>query len=52
MDVGALAGSMALSDTASAVTMGVMKDAQNLQQDLVARLFGSLGIGNAVDTYA
>ena len=52
MDVGALAGSMALSNAASAVTMNVMKDAQNLEQDLVARLFGLMGIGNAVDAYA
>lgn len=29
-----------------------MKDAQNLQMDLVNRLFGSLGLGNSVNTYA
>lgn len=52
MDVGALAGNMALSNTASAVTASVMKDAQNLERDLVARLFGSMGIGNGVDAYA
>jgi hypothetical protein len=43
---------MALSNTASAVTMGVMKDAENLQEDLVSRLFGSLGIGTGIDTLA
>lgn len=52
MDVGALATNMALSNTASSVTVGVMKDAENLQEDLVARLFGSLGIGNGFDAYA
>ncbi len=52
MDVGAIAGSMALSSTASQVTLGVMKDAQNLEKDLAARLFGSVGIGNGVDAYA
>lgn len=43
---------MALSNAASGVTIGVMSDVQNLQQDLVARLFGSLGIGTGIDTYA
>jgi hypothetical protein len=52
MDVGALSTSMAMSNAASSVTIGVMRDAQNLEQDLVARLFGSMGVGNAVDTYA
>jgi hypothetical protein len=52
MDVGAIATSMALSNTASSVTIGVMRDAENLQEDLVARLFGSMGIGNSVDAYA
>jgi hypothetical protein len=52
MDVAALATSMALSNTATSVTIGVMKDAENLQEDLVARLFGSMGIGNGIDAYA
>jgi hypothetical protein len=52
MNVDALASSMALSSAASQVTVGVMKDLQNLQSDLVARLFGSMGIGNSVDAYA
>lgn len=52
MGVDAIAGSMALTSTASQVTIGVMKDAQNLEKDLVSRLFGSMGIGNGVDTYA
>jgi hypothetical protein len=52
MDVGAISTSMALSNTASSVTIGVMRDAENLQEDLVARLFGSMGIGNSVDAYA
>ena len=52
MDIAALSGSMALSSTANSVTMSVMKDAQNLQQDLVNRLFGSIGLGNGVNTYA
>jgi hypothetical protein len=52
MDVAALAGTMALSATANSVTVGVMRDLQGLQEDLVSRLFGSMGIGNGVDTYA
>ncbi|HKU66457.1 MAG TPA: hypothetical protein VJP85_01660 [Candidatus Baltobacteraceae bacterium] len=52
MNLDAIASSMALSNAASSVTIGVMKDAQNLQQDLISRLFGSLGIGNGVDAYA
>lgn len=52
MNVSDIAGSLALSSTASSVTIGVMRDAQNLQQDLVNRLFGSIGIGNGVNTYA
>ncbi len=52
MDVGALASSMMLSNTASAITTGVMKDAQNLEKDLVSRLFGSIGLGTGVDAYA
>jgi hypothetical protein len=52
MDVNSIAGSMALSSVASQVTVGVMKDIQSLQGDLVARLFGSIGIGNGVDAYA
>jgi hypothetical protein len=52
MDIGNIATSMALSNTASSVTLGVMKDAQNLETDLVARLFGSLGIGTNVNALA
>jgi hypothetical protein len=52
MDVGQIATGMALSNTASTVTMSVMKDAQNLEQDLVARLFGSIGLGNGVNALA
>jgi hypothetical protein len=52
MNVGDIAGSMALSSVADQVSMGVMKDIQNLQADLVSRLFGSIGIGNGVDAYA
>jgi hypothetical protein len=52
MDVSSIATSMALSNTASSVTLGVMKDAQNLEADLVARLFGSLGVGSNFDAYA
>ena len=52
MDVGAIATSMALSNVASGVTLGVMSDVQNLQQDLVSRLFGSIGLGNGVDALA
>ena len=52
MNVADIAGSLALSSTASSVTMGVMKDTQNLEQDLVNRLFGSIGIGNGVNAYA
>lgn len=52
MDIAALSTSLALSNTASSVTMGVMKDAENLQEDLVSRLFGSLGIGTGIDASA
>jgi hypothetical protein len=52
MGVGALASSMALSSVASQVSTGVMKDIQNLQADLVSRLFSSIGLGNGIDTYA
>lgn len=51
-DVGAIASSMALSRAGSSISIGVLKDAENLQEDLVARLFGSMGIGNSVDAYA
>lgn len=52
MDVGAIAGNMALSAVGGQVSVGVMKSVQNLEQDLVSRLFGSLGVGNNVDTHA
>jgi hypothetical protein len=52
MDVGQIATGMALSNTASSVTLGVMKDTQNLEADLVSRLFGSLGIGTNVNALA
>jgi len=52
MDIGALSTSLALSNTAGSVTIGVMKDTQNLQEDLVSRLFGSLGIGTGIDAFA
>jgi hypothetical protein len=52
MDVDAIASSMALSNAASSVTLGVMKDAQSLEQDLVSRLLGSIGLGNGVDALA
>ncbi len=52
MDVTALAGSMAQSRAGTTISIGVLKDAENLQQDLVARLFGSMGIGNSIDAYA
>ncbi|HLI97030.1 MAG TPA: hypothetical protein VKT72_13255 [Candidatus Baltobacteraceae bacterium] len=52
MDVGSIATGMALSSVAGQVGVGVMKDIQNLQSDLVARLFGSMGIGNSIDAYA
>ena len=51
-DVGAMASNMALSRVGSSISTGVLKDAENLQEDLVARLFGSMGIGNSVDAYA
>lgn len=52
MDVGAIATGMAMSSVGSQVTLGVMKDVQSLEQNLVSRLFGSMGIGNGVDAYA
>jgi hypothetical protein len=52
MDIGQIATGLSLSNTASSVTMGVMSDVQNLQSDLVARLFGSLGVGTNFDAYA
>jgi len=52
MDVGSVADSLALASTASRMTVGVMSAAQSLEKDLVSRLFGSMGIGNAVDAYA
>lgn len=52
MDVTSIAGSMALTSVGSQVTVGMMSATQNLEKDLVSRLFGSMGIGNGVDTYA
>lgn len=52
MDVGALAGSLTLGNVGSQVAIGVLSSTQNLEQDLVSRLFGSLGIGNNVDVSA
>jgi hypothetical protein len=52
MGVGNIAGDLALSMTASTINVSVLKSVENLQQDVVARLFGSMGIGNSVDAYA
>lgn len=52
MDVAAIATGMALTGVSNSVSVGVMSQVQNLEQNLVSRLFGSMGIGNGVDTYA
>lgn len=50
--IASIASSMALTSTGSQVALGVLSSTQNLEQDLVSRLFGSLGIGNTIDTHA
>lgn len=50
--VASIASSMALTSVGGQVAVGVLSATENLQQDLVSRLFGSLGIGTGVDTYA
>lgn len=52
MDVGSIASSMALTSVGGQVAVGVLNSTQSLEKDLVSRLFGSLGVGNGVDTYA
>lgn len=52
MNVGSIAGDMALSAVNGQVNVSVMKATQNLQEDLVARLFGSIGLGNSVNATA
>lgn len=50
--VASIASSMALTSVGSQVAVGVLSQTQSLEQDLVSRLFGSLGLGNGVDAYA
>jgi hypothetical protein len=50
--VSSIASSMALTSVGSQVAVGVLSATENLQQDLVSRLFSSLGIGNGIDAYA
>jgi hypothetical protein len=52
MDVTALAGAMDQSRAATTISMGVLRDTESLAQDLVSRLFGSMGIGTSIDAYA
>lgn len=52
MNVSEIASSMALTNVGSQLTVGVMSATQGLEKDLVSRLFGSLGVGNGIDTYA
>lgn len=52
MDINSIASSISLTNVGSQVTVGVMNATQNLEKDLVSRLFGSLGVGNGIDTYA
>lgn len=52
MDVGALSTELATTSVAQQVDIGVPKTLQNLDKNLAAELFASLGIGQSVDTRA
>jgi uncharacterized PurR-regulated membrane protein YhhQ (DUF165 family) len=52
MDVGALSTGLATSAVGQQVDVGVLKTLQNLDKNLAAELFASIGLGQAVDTRA
>jgi len=52
MDVSALSSVLASSSVGQQVDVGVLKALQNLQTNVAAELFASLGLGQSVDTRA
>ena len=52
MDVNSIASGLASTATTGAVGTAVLKSVQNLEADVVNRLFAQLGIGQNVNTYA
>ena len=52
MDIGALSSGMALSSVGQQVDVGVLKALQNLDQNVAAELFASIGLGSGVDASA
>jgi hypothetical protein len=56
MDLSTIATSLSNAPVASGVTgevdLSVLKTVQNLQLTVASELFGSLGIGTAVDAFA
>lgn len=52
MDVGALSTGLAAVNVGTQIDVGVLKAAENLDQNLVARLFSSIGLGSGFDAYA
>lgn len=52
MDVGSISTELAQGAVAGQVDVGVLKAVQNLDQNVAAELFASIGLGNGVDASA
>ena len=52
MDVASLSTGLAQSAVDSQVSVSVLKSLQNLDKSVAAELFGSIGLGTAVDALA
>ena len=52
MDVGALSSGLAAASIDSQVNVSVLKTVENLDQNLVSRLFSSIGLGSGFDSFA
>ena len=52
MDVGEISGALAAANVSNGIGVSLMKDLGNLQGDLAARLFSTMGLGQNIDTYA
>lgn len=52
MDIGSVASGLALSSTVAGIDVGVLKAVQNLDANVSAELFSSIGVGTFVNTSA
>ncbi len=52
MDISSVATGLAAGASTDAVGTGILKSVQNLEGNVVNRLFAQIGIGQNVDTYA